>query len=202
MTSFNKKFFKFLSIFTVLVYSLYGFNSYAEDAIERDTREYSLAFIEVIQGIKDTAEEDIKKTALIKIQTQNIHLANNRELKCLTDNIYYEAGNQSITGKLAVAAVTINRVKSPKFPKSVCAVVYQRTKRVCQFSWVCEGEKHVRSSYQYSESKKIAKKVLLSGANQGILNRNVLFYHADYVDPKWNLRRVTKIGNHIFYAGY
>jgi spore germination cell wall hydrolase CwlJ-like protein len=149
MTSFNKKFFKFLSIFTVLVYSLYGINSYAEDAIERDTREYSLGFVEVIQEIKEDAAEEKKKTALRKIETQNIHLANNRELKCLADNIYYEAGNQSTQGKLAVAAVTINRVKSPKFPKSVCAVVYQRTKRVCQFSWVCEGKKTVRSAQQY-----------------------------------------------------
>jgi len=201
MTSFNKKFFKFLSIFTVLVYSLYGINSYAEDAIERDTREYSLGFVEVIQEIKEDAAEEKKKTALRKIETQNIHLANNRELKCLADNIYYEAGNQSTQGKLAVAAVTINRVKSPKFPKSVCAVVYQRTKRVCQFSWVCEGKKTVRSAQQYSESKKVAEKVLLSGANHGILGRNVLFYHADYVNPRWNLRRVAKIGDHIFYAG-
>jgi spore germination cell wall hydrolase CwlJ-like protein len=201
MTSFNKKFFKFLSIFTVLVYSLYGINSYAEDAIERDTREYSLGFVEVIQEIKEDAAEEKKKVALRKIETQNIHLANNRELKCLADNIYFEAGNQSTQGKLAVAAVTINRVKSPKFPKSVCSVVYQRTKRVCQFSWVCEGKKTVRSAQQYSESKKVAEKVLLSGANHGILGRNVLFYHADYVNPRWNLRRVAKIGDHIFYAG-
>ena len=201
MTSFNKKFFKFLSIFTVLVYSLYGINSYAEDAIERDTREYSLDFVEVIQEIKEDAAEEKKKVALRKIETQNIHLANNRELKCLADNIYFEAGNQSTQGKLAVAAVTINRVKSPKFPKSVCSVVYQRTKRVCQFSWVCEGKKTVRSAQQYSESKKVAEKVLLSGANHGILGRNVLFYHADYVNPRWNLKRVAKIGDHIFYAG-
>ncbi len=199
MTSLNKKFFKFLSIFTVLVYSLYGFNSYAENAIERDAREYSLGVGEVIQEIKEDAEKE--KTALRKIRTQNIHLANNRELKCLADNIYFEAGNQSTKGKLAVAAVTINRVKSPKFPKSVCSVVYQRTNRVCQFSWVCEGKKRVRSAQQYAESKKVAEKVLLSGANHGILGRNVLFYHADYVNPRWNLRRVAKIGDHIFYAG-
>ena len=199
MTSLNKKFFKFLSIFTVLSYGVYGIHSYAENAIERDAREYSLGVGEVIQEIKEDAEKE--KTAIRKIKTQNIHLANNRELKCLADNIYFEAGNQSTTGKLAVAAVTINRVKSPKFPKSVCSVVYQRTNRVCQFSWVCEGKKHIRSAQQYAESKKVAEKVLLSGANHGILGRNVLFYHADYVNPRWNLRRVAKIGDHIFYAG-
>lgn len=199
MTSFNKKFFKFLSIFTVLSYSVYGIHSYAENAIERDAREYSLGVGEVIQEIKDDAKKE--KIALQKIRNQNIYLANNRELKCLADNIYFEAGNQSATGKLAVAAVTINRVKSPRFPKSVCSVVYQRTRGTCQFSWVCEGKKRIRSQQQYAESKRIAEKVLLSGANHGIFGRNVLFYHADYVNPRWNLRRVTKIGDHIFYAG-
>lgn len=199
MTSLNKKFFKFLSIFTVLGYSVYGIHSYAENAIERDAREYSLGVGEVIQEIKDDAKKE--KIALQKIRNQNIYLANNRELKCLADNIYFEAGNQSKTGKLAVAAVTINRVKSPKFPKSICSVVYQRTRGTCQFSWVCEGKKRIRSQQQYAESKRIAEKVLLSGANHGIFGRNVLFYHADYVNPRWNLRRVTKIGDHIFYAG-
>jgi spore germination cell wall hydrolase CwlJ-like protein len=201
MTSFNKKFFKFLSIFTVLIYGVYGINSYAENAIERDAREYSLSVTEAIQDIKEDVQETKQKNKKRKIQTQNIHLANNRELKCLADNIYYEAGNQSSKGKLAVAAVTINRVNSPKFPKSVCSVVYQRTSRVCQFSWVCEGNKRVRSAQQYAESKRIAEKVLFSGANQGILSRNVLFYHADYVNPRWKLNRAAKIGTHIFYYG-
>lgn len=198
MTSLNKKFFKFLSIFTVLSYSVYGIQSYAENAIERDAREYSLGVGEVIQDLQEDIKE--QKIAKYKIQTQNIHLANNRELKCLADNIYYEAGNQSTQGKLAVAAVTINRVKSPRFPKSVCSVVYQRTGRTCQFSWTCM-RKYTPNPVQYAEAKRVAEKVLLSGANHGILGRNVLFYHADYVNPGWNLRRVTKIGDHIFYAG-
>lgn len=197
MTSLNKKYFKFLSILTVLSYSVYGINSYAENAIEREAREHSLSVVEVIQGIKEDVESETKQNN----ETQKIQLTDNRELKCLADNIYFEAGNQSTHGKMAVAAVTINRVNSPKFPRSVCSVVYQRTKRVCQFSWVCEGKKRIRSAQQYAESKKVAEKVLLSGINHGILDNNVLFYHADYVNPRWNLRRVIKIGDHIFYAG-
>lgn len=198
MTSLNKKFFKFLSIITIFGYSLYGINSYAENAIEREAREYSLGVGEVIQDIK----EDVKQQKLTqqKIRMQNIRLANNRELKCLADNIYYEAGNQSTHGKLAVAAVTINRVNSPRFPKSVCSVVYQRTRGTCQFSWTCM-RKYVPNPVRYAEAKRVAEKVLFAGANDGVLGKNVLFYHADYVNPGWNLRRVTKIGDHIFYAG-
>lgn len=200
MTSLNKKFFKFLSIFTVLSYTLYGINSYAENAIEREAREYSLGVGEVIQDIKEDAQEQQRQITQKRIQTQNIRLANNRELKCLADNIYYEAGNQSTKGKLAVAAVTINRVNSPKFPKSICSVVYQRNRGTCQFSWTCM-RKYVPNPEQYAEAKRVAEKVLFAGANHGVLGKNVLFYHADYVNPGWNLRRVTKIGDHIFYAG-
>ena len=200
MTSLNKKFFKFLSIFTVLSYTLYGINSYAENAIEREAREYSLGVGEVIQDIKEDAQEQQQQITQKRIQTQNIRLANNRELKCLADNIYYEAGNQSTRGKLAVAAVTINRVNSPKFPKSICSVVYQRTRGTCQFSWTCM-RKYVPNPVQYAEAKRVAERVLFAGANHGVLGKNVLFYHADYVNPGWNLRRVTKIGDHIFYAG-
>ena len=47
------------------------------------------------------------------------------DLICLAENIYWEARNQSLEGKLAVAHVTINRVKSNKFPNNVCGVVKQ-----------------------------------------------------------------------------
>ena len=47
------------------------------------------------------------------------------EVKCLALNIYHEARNQPFLGKLAVGFVTLNRVKSDKFPDTVCEVVKQ-----------------------------------------------------------------------------
>ena len=44
---------------------------------------------------------------------------------CLAQNIYFEAGNQPLAGKIAVANVTLNRVEHDKFPNNVCDVVYQ-----------------------------------------------------------------------------
>ena len=60
-----------------------------------------------------------------------------REVDCLAKNIYFEAGSESRAGKIAVAEVTMNRVKSREFPRSVCGVVYQKSRNICQFSWVC-----------------------------------------------------------------
>lgn len=48
------------------------------------------------------------------------------ELKYLTAIIYCEAGNQSTKGKVAVANVVLNRVKSKKYPNSIKKVIYQK----------------------------------------------------------------------------
>ena len=49
-----------------------------------------------------------------------------KSLDCLAMNVYREAGHEPFEGKVAVAQVTLNRVNSNKFPRDVCAVVYQK----------------------------------------------------------------------------
>jgi spore germination cell wall hydrolase CwlJ-like protein len=129
-----------------------------------------------------------------------------QSLDCLAINIYREAGNEPFEGKVAVAQVTLNRVESGKFPDSVCGVVYQKNKFmekiVCQFSWYCDRIHRTRpiNRQSYDESYTVAKKVLLEGFRLPSLEDS-LYYHADYVNPNWRLKRITKIGNHIFYEG-
>jgi spore germination cell wall hydrolase CwlJ-like protein len=130
-----------------------------------------------------------------------------KELDCLTKNIYYEAGIENFEGKVAVAQVTLNRTKSDKFPNNICAVVYERNliynNVICQFSWYCDSKVKVRPINQaaYKESEAVAKKVLLEGFRLNIITEDILYYHADYINPKWKRKRVTKIGRHIFYKG-
>jgi len=57
------------------------------------------------------------------------HAESNKDLDCLTSNIYYEAGNEPEEGKVAVGLVTINRSNDDRFPSSICGVVNQRTVR-------------------------------------------------------------------------
>ena len=47
------------------------------------------------------------------------------QLECMAKNIYFEAAIESTAGKMAVAQVTLNRVRSPYYPNSVCGVVKQ-----------------------------------------------------------------------------
>jgi len=50
-----------------------------------------------------------------------------KDVDCLARNIYYEAGGEPEEGKVAVAMVTINRVRSGNFGNTICKVVNQRT---------------------------------------------------------------------------
>ena len=54
---------------------------------------------------------------------------------CLAIAMYYEARNQPIDGQLAVAQVIMNRVESPRYPDTVCEVVWQPK----QFSFTHDG---------------------------------------------------------------
>lgn len=127
-----------------------------------------------------------------------------KQLICLSKNIYYEAATEPFEGKVAVAQVTINRANSGKFPEDICDVIFQKTKIydriICQFSWYCEpGPKVAKKTKEYVESEEVAKKVLLENFRLPSLH-GALYYHADYVNPNWNLPRITKIGRHIFYG--
>ena len=129
-----------------------------------------------------------------------------KQLECLAMNIYREAGYENFEGKVAVAQVTMNRANHPSFPNDVCAVVYQKTvvmdRVICQFSWYCDTSPKVKpiNSAAYNESYAVAKKVLLEGFKLDVL-KDALYYHADYVNPKWPLEKIGKIGQHIFYRG-
>ena len=128
----------------------------------------------------------------------------NRQLDCLARNIYYEAGNQPFEGKVAVAQVTINRAESGQFPSDICRVVYQKNvvyeKVLCQFSWYCASPsaKKPMNGPVYTESMEVAKKVLLEGFRLPSI-KHALYFHGDYINPKWGKQPVAKIGRHIFY---
>jgi spore germination cell wall hydrolase CwlJ-like protein len=127
-----------------------------------------------------------------------------RQLRCLAQNIYWEAASEPFEGKVAVAQVTINRVESGQFPDNVCGVVYQKnvfySRVVCQFSWACDGHYKVKPIHAplYRESEEVAKKVLLEGFRLPSL-KTALYYHDDYVKPGWGKTPIAKIGHHIFY---
>ena len=124
----------------------------------------------------------------------------NRQLTCLTENIYYESSFEPYENKLAVAQVTMNRSNSGSFPSNICDVVNQKSNGVCQFSWVCGTHSVVRNKYEWEESEIIARKALIQKyVHEQLYNERSMFYHATYVHPNWNKVRLVQIGKHIYY---
>jgi hypothetical protein len=126
------------------------------------------------------------------------------EENCLAKAIYFEARTESELGQLAVAKVILNRVKDPLYPKSICGVVYQGSdhRNSCQFSFACDGmADEVKSQEAWSRSKRVAQKALAGDETLRIMSA-ATHYHADYVKPRWSyqMKRLIKIGRHIFYA--
>jgi len=137
------------------------------------------------------------RSLLLKRQEPQI---NNKQLICLAKNVYYEAGGESDKGKAAVAHVTLNRANSPLFPDSVCNVVYQKSRGVCQFSWVCMRKAQPRThTDRWEESLRIAREALKGEVRDPTYG--ALFFHAVYVKPSWSrtFKKTIRIGNHIFY---
>ncbi len=123
-------------------------------------------------------------------------------LECLTQAVYYEAGQESDSGQRAVAQVILNRVRHPAFPSSVCGVVYEGSTRQtgCQFTFTCDGSL-IRSPMPSAWSRARGNAAaILNGAVEASVG-NATHYHANYVFPRWapEMVKTEVIGPHIFY---
>ncbi len=131
-------------------------------------------------------------------------LERNASLRCLAENVYYEGRGEPRDGQRAVAEVTMNRVASPRFPGTVCAVVHEkrldaeRGRYVGAFSWT-ELDLHEPSGRAWQRAMAVA--VSVYDGSQPPLVPDALYYHATRVKPRWARvkRPLKRIGNHIFY---
>ncbi|MFD0988423.1 cell wall hydrolase [Methyloligella solikamskensis] len=125
-----------------------------------------------------------------------------RERRCLATAIYFEARGEPVKGQLAVAQVVMNRVRSPKFPDTVCGVVYQgQFKKGCQFSFTCDGKSdNADDDEEWALAQELAEKVTTDKVWLPEVDYST-FYHANYVRPRWarSMNKIDKIGAHIFY---
>lgn len=126
------------------------------------------------------------------------------ELDCLALNIYWEARSESLLGRIAVAAVTLNRVAAPAFPDKVCDVVFQGEelgRNLCQFSWRCDGRTdRPRNLVAWEEARRVARLALAHAVDDP--TGGALWYHADHVLPGWAQQMTlrARIGHHLFYG--
>jgi len=155
----------------------------------------------------------ILSLSLINVDTQNILPMKStfnalttdakKQVTCLAENIYFEAAHEPNEGKKAVAFVTFNRVQSG-YANDICGVVKQKTGNTCQFSWYCDSTftsrvLTIKHTLLYNEILELSTNLFLNFERMTDVTNGATYYHADYVNPGWNLPKTTKIGRHIFY---
>ena len=126
-----------------------------------------------------------------------------KDVWCMAQAIYFEARGESYRGQVAVGQVVMNRLAHPIYPKDICQVVFQNQQmhNACQFSFACDGRPElVTDQKSWKQADEIAKGVI-SGSLYLTEVGKATHYHANYVYPDWapRLKRVAKIGHHIFY---
>ena len=147
---------------------------------------------------KTSEKQFFSKGALDSLRMPNM----NRELKCLSEALYFEARGEQIEGQIAVADVIINRKNSNQFPSTICGVVSEGApkRHACQFSYNCDGKLElIHDKKTYRRIVKLAS-MILNGAFSDVTD-GATFFHASEVSPSWSkkFKKTRKIGRHIFY---
>ncbi|MCL6563245.1 MAG: cell wall hydrolase [Firmicutes bacterium] len=116
--------------------------------------------------------------------------ANPQRILLLAHLVQAEAGNQPFLGRVAVAAVALNRLKHPGFPKTLRGVIFQPG----QFDSVSNG-----SFYQMPDPRSLAAaEMALAGWDP--TGGALYFYNPSLTDDPWIRTRpvVVQIGDQRF----
>ena len=158
---------------------------------------------EVLEALAPTVEVEVVEAAVPtlpdSLPEMVEHFAANdprdEQIDCLARAIYFETRGEPLQGQLAVAEVIINRAEHRRFPSSYCAVIKQHR----QFSFVKGGRipQPNRSSRAWQKAVAVAR-IADAGHHETDMS-DALFFHANYVSPRWRLKRMGSIGNHVFY---
>ncbi len=129
----------------------------------------------------------VKTAAKLKISLSS---QTSGDLYLLAKCVYAEARGESYTGQVAVAAVVLNRVKSPKFPNTISGVIYQPW----AFTAVHDGQINLEPNQTAINAAKDA----MNGWDPTY--GSLYYYNPTTATSKWIYSRqtVVKIGKHVF----
>lgn len=115
------------------------------------------------------------------------YVYNDAEIKCLQENMFYEARNQGDKGMLMVGFVTMHRAFANK-NHTICGAVH--TKGSCDFSWTCTKKKQdidwkspltIRA---WEQANTLSIELLVAVEKDFTQGAN--FYHTKSCNPYWS----------------
>ncbi|AIQ18933.1 MULTISPECIES: spore cortex-lytic enzyme [unclassified Paenibacillus] len=133
---------------------------------------------------------DSGKSNTAELSSGNTMGLSENDLKIMANAVYGESRGEPFEGQVAVAAVILNRVKSPSFPNTPSGVIFQPG----AFTAVADGQ-------IYLEPNEQARKAVQQALNGWDPSGGCLYYF----NPKtatskwiWTRPQVKTIGEHIF----
>lgn len=150
-----------------------------------------------LPSIGDAAESDLPLPALVSNIADLGEVELDEEMRCLASAVYNEARGESVEGQLAVAQVVLNRAADPRWPSTICGVVYQRY----QFSFTFDNQPDFPNPQKPLWKQAEAVAIVAATENWHDLTGDAVYYHATYVSPRWRtaFTQTANIGRHIFY---
>ena len=164
------------------------FGSKTEAAVRRFQKEHGLR----VDGLAGT--QTIKELNRLTGQSTNASGKavgyKNIDTNLLARTVNAEARGEPYVGQVAVAAVILNRIADPAFPKTVADIVYQPR----AFSSVDDGQINLPPS---SSAIRAAQEAI-SGSDPS--KGAIFFFNPAKTTNKyiWSRPQIIKIGNHIF----
>lgn len=137
----------------------------------------------------ETAKEKPKAESSDLSPSNGMGLSEN-DLKIMANAVYGESRGEPFEGQVAVAAVILNRVKSPSFPNTTSGVIFQPG----AFTAVADGQ-------IWLEPNENARKAVQQALNGWDPSGGCLYYfNPETATSKWiwTRQQVKTIGKHIF----
>lgn len=131
-------------------------------------------------------------TALLFMASGCARFSRQSELECMERVVYFESNRSSWDGLIAVGSVVMNRVASPQFPNTVCAVVGQKN----QFArGVLTRDMNASGLPKARE----AARAVLRGERHPLIGNAMFFHQAGLSFPYDNMHYVLVAGGNAFY---
>lgn len=113
------------------------------------------------------------------------------ELDCLATAVWFESRGEALEGQLAVAQAVVNRARSGRWGKNICGVINAPR----QFNFNAAQVK--RGTATFTTAMAVAR-IAVAGLWHDVAE-GAHSFHSARLSPGWRLKRVARIGNHVFY---
>lgn len=132
-------------------------------------------------------------------QAGNLSTEQQKDLICVSLNVYHEARGTSANNQQGVAWVVKNRMAIKN--QTACEIVYARNgaRGRPQFSWTVYRHRNMLDQKSWDQAQKIAFAVLFDTNNKDI-TRGSTHFHEKHVNPVWSTKSRSKVvlGSHVF----